>query len=126
MYDRGMDEWLKIAKARQIEDDKAAEIRRQRMDQILEAEKNWMERVQKRVDEIKAQGFLILVSKKDKTLRIHNKGEVEIEWIGHSCFGITYKNILPPTTLILRRPILVHHHRLVKVRELNSHNIEEV
>jgi hypothetical protein len=41
-------------------------------------------------------------------------------------FSITYKNILPPTTLLLRNAIFVHHHRVVKVRELNAHNIEEI
>jgi hypothetical protein len=125
-----MDDWLKIAKQRQLDEYldsfKREEEKVLRTEEIREAEKNWMERVQKRVDEINAEGFFIHTSIKEGVLKLANKGEAEIKLLEPACFGITYKNILPPTTLILSGPILVHHHRIVKVRELNAHNIEEV
>jgi hypothetical protein len=125
-----MANWIKIAKERQLSDYldtlKRAEDERQRTEEIREAEKNWMDRVQKRVDEVNAEGFFIHVIKKDDSLRLVNKGEAEIELLSRSGFSITYKNILAPTTLLIRNPIFVHHHRVVKIRELNDHNIEEV
>jgi hypothetical protein len=125
-----MNDWIKIAKEKQLDDYlnqfKKVEETRQRAEELREAENNWMDRVEKRAEEINAEGFFIHVHKKNSTLRLVNKGEVEIELVKRNCFSITYKNILPPTTLILRSPILVHHHRLVNVRELNAHNIEEV
>ena len=123
-------DWIKLAKQRQLEDyltsTKRSESDRNRLLEVREAEKNWMDRVQLRVDQIRAEGFYIHVFKKDNTLRIVNRGETEIEFVEPSCFAITYKNIMQPTTLLLRNPIFVHHHRVVKVRELNAHNIEEV
>lgn len=125
-----MTDWLKIAKEKQLDDYlnsfRKVEENRHRREEVLEAEKNWVERVEKRVEEINGEGFFIHVHKKDNILRLVCKGEVEIEWIERFHFSITYKNILPPTTLLLRTPMLVHHHRVVKVRELNAHNIEEV
>jgi hypothetical protein len=125
-----MNDWLKVAKEKQLDDYldtfKKVEEKRQRTEELREAEKNWMDRVERRAEEINAEGFFIHVHKKNSTLRLVNKGEVEIELTERDCFSITYKNILPPTTLLLRSPMLVHHHRVVKVRELNAHNIEEV
>lgn len=125
-----MKDWLKIAKERQLdeylESFKRAEQKLLQAEENREAERNWQERVQKRVSEIAAEGFFIHTSIKEGRFRLMNKAEAELELIEQSCFSITYKNILPPTTLILRIPVLVHHHRIVKVRELNDHNIEEV
>jgi hypothetical protein len=123
-------DWIKLAKQRQLDDylssTKRTTVDVRRSEQLREAEKDWIDRVQKRVDEIREEGFFIHMMKKDTVVRIVNRGEAEIELIRPSCFEITYKNILQPTTLLLRNPILVHHHRVVQVRELNSHNIEEV
>jgi hypothetical protein len=126
----GMDDWLKIAKQRQL-DEYLDSFKREdeivlRTEEMREAEKNWIERVQKRVDEINAEGFFIRTSIKEGVLKLTNKGEAEIQLLEPACFAITYKNILPATTHILSAPVLVHHHRIVKVRKLNSHNIEEV
>src|SRR5947199_10387967 len=113
-----MNDWIKIAKEKQLDDYlntfKNVEEKRQRTEELLEAERNWMDRVERRAEEINEQGFFIHVYKKNSTLRLVNKGEVEIELMKRDCFSITYKNILPPTTLLLRSPMLVHHHRVVK------------
>jgi hypothetical protein len=125
-----MANWIKIAKERQLNDYldsvKRADEDRQRTEEMKETEKNWMDLVQKRVDEVNAEGFFIHAIKKDDSLRLVSKGEAEIELLPRFGFSITYKNILPPTTLLLRNAIFVHHHRVVKVRELNAHNIEEI
>ena len=127
---RIVNNWIKIAREQQLRDYlasvKRTEDDRQRTEESREAEKNWVERVQARVAEIHAEGFFIHTIKKDDIIRLVNRGEAEIELERPASFAITYKNILPATTLLLRHPILVHHHRVVKVRELNAHNIEEV
>ena len=123
-------DWIKLAKQRQLEEylssTRQTKADMDRLEQVREAEKNWIDRVQKRVEQIRAEGFYIYVFKKDNSVRIVNKGQAEIEFVQPSCFAITYRNIMQPTTLLVRHPILVHHHRVVQVRELDSHNIEEV
>ena len=125
-----MDNWIKIAKEQSLRDYLASikrdEEDRQRTEETREAEKNWMDRVEARVAEIHDEGFFIHAIKKNEKLRLVNRGEAEIEFVQPASFDITYKNIMPATTLLMRHPILVHHHRVVKVRELDAHNIEEV
>ena len=127
-----MQDWIKIAKQRQLDDYLASTKRvvenQKEIEELREAEKNWMERVRARVDQINAEGFFIHVIKKEKEdiLRLVSRGDVVVELLEPSCFALTYKNIMPPTTLRVRNPIFVHHHRVVEVRYLNAHNIEEV
>jgi hypothetical protein len=123
-------DWIKIAK--DIQDKEVAQQREAeeeeiiRKDEILAAEKNWVERVLRRVQDVSKEGFPVRVHQKPGSMELAQKGTVKVEFLGHRCFGITYHNVRKPTNIILSKPITVNHHRHVKVREMNEHNIEEV
>lgn len=123
-------DWIKIAK--DIQDKEQAQQRLTeeeeliRKDEILEAERTWIDRVLKRVQDISREGFPVRVHQRTNSLELSQKGFVKIEFAGHRCFEITFHHVRKPTVVVLSKPISVNHHRLAKVRELNDHNIEEV
>jgi len=123
-------DWIKIAKDiqdKELAQQKLAEEEEiSRKEEIQAAEKSWVERVLKRIQDVSKEGFPVRVHQKPGSMELAQKGTVKIEYLGHRCFAITYHNVRKPTNLILSKPITVNHHRYVKVRELNEHNIEEV
>ena len=122
-------DWIKIAKDIQDKENAQQKLTEEeeliRKDEILQSEKNWAERVLKRVQEISKEGIPVRVQQKTNLIELSQKGSVRIEYKGHRSFEITFRDVRKPTTLILREAITVNHHRLVKLRELNEHNIEE-
>ena len=122
-------DWIKIAKEIQDKENAQQKLTEEeeliRKDEILQSEKNWADRVLKRVQEISKEGIPVRVQQKTNFIELSQKGSVRIEYKGHRSFEITFRHVRKPTTLILREPINVNHHRLVKLRELNEHNIEE-
>lgn len=123
-------DWMKIAK--EIQDKEEAQQRLTeeeeliRKDEILEAEKTWVDRVLRRIQDVSKEGFPVRVHQRTNSMDLSQKGAVKVEFKGHRRFEITFYHVRKPTTLVLREPINVSHHRLATVRELNDHNIEEV
>jgi hypothetical protein len=93
---------------------------------LLEPERSWSEKVQDRAQQINQEGFPIRFHHKGGRVQLAGKGEVTIELCGHLTYAITYRNIRPPSKHIFKKPITIHHHRVVKVKGLSDHNIEEI
>ena len=125
-----MSDWLKIAREVQLQDEldkhkhKAEEKNREK--EIRESEENWMERMNQRIQQIADQMVHIGLIKRPNGLELTGKEVVGIQMLGHQNFAIKYYNIMPATTITMNRPIKISHHRLVRVREMNNHNIEEI
>lgn len=125
-----MDEWVKQAKERRAR----AENSRKKMEtdhgirtaEIVKAESSWIDRVNARIQQLAQQEMRIRVDRKLNGLVLTGKGNVEILFLGHMNYSIRYLNVFPPTNLMTTRVIIVYHHRLVRVREMNSRNIEEI
>jgi hypothetical protein len=121
-------DWLKGVK----ETAKKAEARKTQTQQQTPSgqdqaeDKAWLDRLMRKVQEASQEGFFIHVKRTPKQFELFLKGRVSIESIAPQGFAITYRNVLKPSNLIFNRPIIVYHHRLVKLRELNDHNIEEI
>ena len=123
-------DWLKIIKdLTQREEAKKAPIAKEqetRAAQQQEADQSWPDRIMKKIQEASRQGFFIHVKRRPNHLELYVKGKVEIEYRGPQSYSVTYRNVLKPSKLILNRPIMVYHHRLVRLRELDDHNMEEI
>ena len=85
-----------------------------------------MERVSKRVQEIADELVYIGITRKPNGVELMGLGRVDIQFLGHKNFAIKYFNVVKASTVTINRPLRIYHHRLVRVRELNSHNIEEI
>src|SRR5262245_48259834 len=127
------DDWIGFARELQVRDELARRKRiedqlpdRKREQEILAAEENWMERVAERVKGIASQWVYIRMKHTPKGLELSSKGTAEIQFLGHENFAIKYLHIVKPSSVTISKPITIYHHRMVRVRELNSHNIEEV
>src|SRR5262245_30825326 len=122
-------DWIRIAKDIQDKEQAQQKLSEEeeliRKEEILEAEKNWADRVLKRVQDVSKEGFPVRVQHKTNLIDMSHKGAVRIEFKGHRNFEVTFRHVRKPTTLVLREPITVNHHRLVKLRELSDYNIEE-
>jgi hypothetical protein len=125
-----MVEWLNRARELQVRDElrrhKHPEPDKKRTEEILASEADWMERVAKRVLEIAEQYVYIQIKRLPKGVKLEGRGTVEIEFLGHKNFTIRFRDISKPSHVMINRPLRIYHHRLAKVRELNSHNVEEV
>lgn len=125
-----MDEWVKQVKnlkaIQQFSREKEEAERTNREAEILKSEASWMDRMSARIQELNEQDMVIRMDRKVKGFVLTGKGNVEILSIGRMNFSILYLNIYPPTNLMVSHVITVYHHRLVRVREMSSHNIEEV
>lgn len=129
-YLRIMDDWIKHA--RDIQEQEEAKKRKEqqeaksRISEILESEKDWMERVQNRIQKIRGHGLLIKADRNPAGLSLSCKGAAEIQYLSPMNFSVRFHNVYPSSRLVLSHPITVHHHRVVRVREMNEHNIEEI
>lgn len=125
-----MSDWLSKARELQVRDElrrhKHPEPDKKQTDEILASEADWMERVATRVLEIADQWVYIQIDRTAKGLKLTGRGTVEIEFLGHKNFSIKYRDVSKPSHVMITRPLRIYHHRLARVRELNSHNIEEV
>jgi hypothetical protein len=123
-------DWLNLAKQLKEQEEKAtpqagtAKVLEKHP--ILQPDRNWSERIRRRTEDLNHQGFPIRFQYRGGQVELSYKGVVTIELCGHLCFSITYKNIRPPTMHILKKEITIHHHRQVKVQEVNEHNLEEI
>ena len=124
-----MDEWVKQVKNlkafQNFSREKEEADRAIRTAEILESEASWMDRMSARVQELNQQDFAIRVDRRVKGIVLTGKGNVEILFLGRMNFSIRYLNVFPPTNLMVNHLITIYHHRLVRVREMSAHNIEE-
>lgn len=125
-----MEDWIKLAQELQLKEElkrqRAAKSAKTRSREILAAEEDWMERVAKRVIEVGERGIHIHLKPTPNGLELSCRGTVDIQFLGHRNFAIKYHHIIKPSHIMTHRPIRIYHHRLARVRELNTHNIEEV
>lgn len=125
-----MSDWLRHAREMQVRDElqrhKHPPPDKKRTQEILASEQDWMERVAKRVLEVAEQWVYIMIERTPEGLTLSGRGTVDIKFLKHKEFAIKYHDISKPSTVMITHPLKIYHHRLAKVRELNSHNIEEI
>jgi hypothetical protein len=125
-----MDDWVKIAKELQLKDELRAYKSKTRakggVEKSLASEEDWMERVAARVMQIAAEGIRIRIEPKPKGMQLICRGTVDIELLENENFAIKYHHVVKPSNILISRPVRIYHHRLVRVRMLNAHNIEEI
>jgi hypothetical protein len=122
-------DWLKTARDLEAKADhkkyRQEQDRAKREQEILQAESDWLSRVMKMVQQVSNEGFIINSRQRGNQIELSRKGKVIIEFKEHELFQILYHDVQKPTLVMVSHPINVRHHRLVRLRELNDHNIEE-
>lgn len=125
-----MDDWLKIAREVQLQDElnklKRKEEEKNREKEIRASEESWMERVNQRIQQLADQMIHIGMIRRPNGLELTGKEIVGIQLQGPKNFAVKYYNVMPATTITVNRPIRIQHHRLVRIREMTNHNIEEI
>lgn len=125
-----MNNWLKIAREAQVDKEikklGKTQTEKRREQEMLAAEKNWMERVTQRVQEIAEEMVFVGMTRKPNGMELLGLGKVDIQFLGHQNFAVKFFNVQKAGNVTTTRPIRIYHHRVARVRELNSHNIEEL
>jgi galactose-1-phosphate uridylyltransferase len=123
-------EWVKTAKNLEFKEDfkkyREKETESKREEEILEAESNWLSRVMRMVQQVCDQGLFVSARQRGNQIELSRKGKVIVEFKEHQVFEVLFHDIQKPTRVSLRHPVNVRHHRLIRLRELDSNNIEEI
>jgi len=125
-----MKDWLKVARELQVSDAMQSvsptDSRKKQDQESLDLEKDWMERVSERVADLARELIYIGVIRTSKGLELKSRGKVDIQFREHENFMIKYYDIQKPSSVVINGPFKIYHDRVVRVRQLNSHNIEEI
>jgi len=122
-------DWLKEAKQMRVQKEIKQALQTEKHSSVSAASQpqdDWVELILKRIQEVSQEGFFVHVKRTKGHLELYCKGKVEIGFEDPSCISITYRNVSRPSVVWVSRPISVYHHRVVKVREMNARNREEV
>jgi hypothetical protein len=123
-------DWLKTAKELQAKQDvkkyRDEQERSKRESEIRQAESDWKPRVIKMVQRVSNEGITINTRQRGNQIELSRKGKVIVEFKDHQSFEVLYHDVSNPTVVMVSHLINVRHHRLVRLRELDANNIEEI